>query len=158
MKYEGFDLGGESIRTIQTARDEKSINLAARNGFFPLIKKLKPSKKIRSKYAVFQNKDTGEIRVSGDYRSYGIEDENFKPVIDFTFYYPHQFPSPFAAYLIPNDLRVGEKVFIEDLIQDYVKGAWNQGDVYRLESSFAIWNGKDFDILFDPKDMIISLG
>ena len=152
MKYEGVDLNRVGIRTIQTARDEESINLAAKNGFFPLMKKVAPDKRIRSKYAIFQNKETGEIRVSGDYRSYDYEDKKFKPVIDFTFYYPHHFPSPFAAYLIPNDLRIGERVFIEDLIEDYIRAEWNQGDVYRLESSFAIWNGDDFEVLNDPSN------
>lgn len=152
MKYEGVDLNRVGIRTIKTVRDEESINLAAKNGLFPLIKKVEPDKRIRSKYAVFQNKETGEIRVYGDYRSYDNQDKKFISVIDFTFYYPHHFASPFAAYLIPNDLRVGERVFIDDLIEDYVRGEWNQGDVFRLESSFAIWNGNDFDILFDSKN------
>ena len=61
MKYEGVDLNRVGIRTIQTARDEESINLAAKNGFFPLMKKVAPDKRIRSKYAIFQNKETGEM-------------------------------------------------------------------------------------------------
>jgi hypothetical protein len=141
------------LRVIKTARDEDSINEAAKKGLLPIIKKIVPSRKIRSKYSVVQNKLTGEIKVIGDYRrSFHLEDDSdFETVIDWTFYYPHSFNSPFAAYLIPKDIKIGERVFIEDLIEDYVGASWNQGDTYRLESCEAIWNGKDLEIQFDPK-------
>jgi hypothetical protein len=32
------------------------------------------------------------------------------------------------------------------LIEYYVSGSWNQGDVFRLSRSEAVWNGEDFDI------------
>jgi len=56
------------LRVIKTARNEKEINNAVKKGFFPLLKKVEPSEEIRSKYAVLQNTDTGEIKVSGDFR------------------------------------------------------------------------------------------
>ncbi len=143
----------EDLRVIKTARDKDSINEAARNGFRPLLKPVQPSDKIRSKYSVVQNKRTGEIKVVGDYRARLLSDiaDEDETVIDWTFYYPHNFKSPFAAYLIPADIRKGERVFIEDLIEDYVGASWNQGDTYRLESCEAIWNGKDLKIQYDPK-------
>lgn len=142
----------DGLRVIKTARDEESINEAARNGFKPLIKKIIPSDEIRTKYAVFQNKKTGEIQVVGDYRGEGLfRDGDYAKVIDWTFYYPYSFTSPFAAYLIPQDIQVGERVFLEDLIEDYVGSTWNQGDKYRLESCDAIWNGSDLEIQYDPE-------
>ena len=135
-------------RIIKTARDEKSVNDAAKKGFRPLVKRVEQSDEIKSKYAVLQNRITGEIEVLGDYRG-GFGGNDYKMVIDFTFYYPHNFPSPFAAYLVPGDIEVGERVFLEDLIQDYIGATWNQGDTYRLESCEAVWNGKDFDIQYD---------
>lgn len=140
----------EGLRVIKTARDKASINDATRRGFFPLVKPVQPSPEIRSKYSVVQDKVTGEIEVSGDYRWRG-QMEDPEVVIDFTFYYPHSFPSPFAAYLIPRDLQVGERVYLEDLIEDVVGGSWNQGDTYRLASCIAVWNGKDFELEFDPE-------
>ena len=141
----------EGLRVIKTARDEASINDAARRGFFPLVKPVQPSPEIRSKYAVIQNKVTGEIAVGGDFRwphrEARREDGEF--VIGFTFYYPHSFPSPFAAYLIPRDLQDGERVYLEDLIEDVVGERWNQGDAFRLMSCTAVWNGKDFDLEYD---------
>ena len=119
---------------IKTARNKESINEAALNGYRLIIKKVEPSSQIRSKYSVVQHIKTGEIVVLGDFRvrlDYD-DDPNFKTVIDWTFYYPYNFESPFAAYLIPADLKKGERVFVEDLIEDIVAGIWNQGDAYRL--------------------------
>lgn len=142
------------LRVIKTARDKKSINEAAKNGLRPIIKKVVPSDKIRSKYSVIQNKITGEIEIIGDYRRGGSsdDDDKFETVIDWTFYYPYKFKSPFAAYLIPKDINIGERVFIEDLIEDYIGVSWNQGDTYRLESCEAIWNGSELEIQYDPSD------
>jgi len=143
----------DNIRIVKTARDKKSINEAASKGLQPLLKKVVSSSKIRSKYAVMQNKKTGEIMVIGDYRSFHELEGNpdLVTVIDWTDYYPHTFASPFAAYLIPKDIQIGERVFIEDLIEDYVGASWNQGDTFRLESCDAIWNGKDLEIQYNPQ-------
>lgn len=141
----------KELRIIKTGRDRDIINNAARNGFKPLIKKVKPSDEIRSKYSVIQNKKTGEIKIIGDLRFDYLTDDSgdYVTVIDWTYYYPHSFKSPFAAYLIPKDIIVGEMVFVEDLIEDYIGASWNQGDTYRLESCEAIWNGKNLEILYD---------
>ncbi|MEJ7611393.1 MAG: hypothetical protein WKF88_09480 [Ferruginibacter sp.] len=148
------------LRTIKTARDEESINLAAINGFMPLLKKVELSDKIRSKYAVFQNKKTGEIEVGYDFRGYDRDgNSDYEVVIDWTFYYPHCFKSPFAAYLIPRDIMTGEKVFLEDLIEDLIGADWNQGDTFRLESCEAVWTGKTLEIQYDPaKDRSSLIG
>lgn len=142
------------LRIIKTARSKYSINKAARNGFKLLIKKVEPSNEIRSKYSVIQNNKTGEIKIISDYRERLQSDKNgeFITVIDWTYYYPHNFKSLFAAYLIPKDIEVGEKVFIEDLIEDFIGAKWNQGDTYRLESCEAFWNGSELEIAYDQKE------
>jgi hypothetical protein len=138
------------LRVIKTARDRDSINRAAKKGLRPLIRKVEPSAEIRSKYSVIQNKITGEIEIIGDYRMGSGDNEKFETVIEWTYHYPHTFKSPFAAYLIPKDIKIGERVFIEDLIEDFVGASWNQGDTYRLESCEAIWNGSELEIQYDP--------
>jgi hypothetical protein len=152
MAFRNRNKNSGGLRIIKTARDKDSINEAARNGYKPLIKKVEPSNKIRSKYSVIQSRKTGAIEIIGDYRYNFNSGENreFETIIDWTFYYPHSFKSPFAAYLIPKDILVGERVFIEDLIEDYIGGSWNQGDTYRLKGCEAIWNGSDLELQYDP--------
>ncbi len=138
---------------IKTARNKESINEAAKAGYKLIIKKVEPSSQIRSKYSVVQNINTGEIEVLGDLRirlDYD-NDPNFETIIDWTLYYPYKFESPFAAYLIPPDLEIGETVLVEDLIEDIVGSAWNQGDAYRLESCEAIRHGEDLIIQNNPE-------
>jgi hypothetical protein len=131
-----------NLRIIITARTLEAINKGAKDGYWPLVKPVIPSPAIKSKYAVYQNATTGEIDVINDYRA---EDrtKGLTNVIDFTYYYPHHFESPYAAYLIPADIKVNEHVWINDLIEDVVGQMWNQGDCYRLPSCEAIWDGKD---------------
>lgn len=132
------------IRIIATARDIETMNLAVDLGFRPLIKLLQPDERIKIKFAVYQQPVSGKVSVSGDFRGFG--DEGSVQVIPFTFYYPYSFPNPFAAYLVPPDLSVNERVFLEDLIEDLVEQSWNQGDTYRLRSCEANWTGSDFAI------------
>lgn len=143
-----------TLRVIHTARTQKAINEAARAGFFPLVKKVEPSPKICSKYAVSQDPETGEILVASDFRSA----RGMELAIQFTYYYPYTFPSPYAAYLIPADLQVGEKVMLEDLIEDLVGQRWSQGDVFRLASSEAEWDGEDFIIEENDSDLYDLIG
>ena len=137
------------LRIIYTARSKWAINRAISNGFIPIIKKVEPSNKINSKFAIVRNTETGKIDVIRDFRQ--SDKPGFETVLDWTSYYPHYFSSPFAAYLIPSDIQIGERVYIDDLIEDIVGGSWNQGDTYRLSSSEAIWDGNDLLIQFDSK-------
>ncbi|MFA6246253.1 MAG: hypothetical protein WC615_04890 [Mucilaginibacter sp.] len=147
-----------NLRIIKTARSEAAINAAVKEGYWPLVKPVVPSPQIKSKYSVVQNTTTGEIKVVHDYRENTWGDKNLATVIDFTYYYPHHFESPFAAYLIPSDIVIGETVWLSDLIEDIVSGNWNQGDTFRLKSCEATWNGKDFIIHVKPllKDIIVG--
>jgi hypothetical protein len=151
MKLSENKLNVTSPRVIETARTKKSINQAAKKGYKPLLRKVIPSPEIKVKYSVLQHKITGGIEVIGDYRDgFSEKPDEYETVIDWTYYYPYSFKSPYAAYLIPPDIQKGEKVFIQDLIEDIIGMSWNQGDTYRLESCEAIWNGMDLELLFDP--------
>lgn len=134
-------------RVIKTGRTVEEINAAARSGLRPLVKPVRPNKQIHDMVAVFQDPTTGEIELSGDCR----HQPGGNKVIDYTLYYPYHFPNPFAAYLLPADLAVGEEVWLEDLIEDLVAVFGNQGYHPRLESAPAIWTGDDFEVLFDPR-------
>jgi uncharacterized protein (TIGR02996 family) len=133
-------------RVIKTARTKDEINAGARNGFRPLVLEVKRNEQISSWVAVYQDPTTGEIQTTGDHRW----TPPGEPVVSVR-YYPYHFANPYAAYLLPIDLKHGEEVWLEDVIEDIV-GVWgNQGHTYRLQSAPARWNGKGFDILFDPR-------
>jgi len=137
-----------NLRVLNTARTESAINAAAEEGFWPLLKPVQPGEQIHYMLGVYQHKESGKIIVSGDFR-FG-PGADYEPVIPHTTYYPYHFPIPFAAYLVPPDLSTGETVWLDDLIEDVV-GVWgNQGYHPRLPAAEAIWNGKDFEIQFDP--------
>ncbi len=146
------------LRVIKTARTEAAINKAAKAGFRPLLRRLKPSKEIRSSFSVWQNEMTGEIDVIYNPR-YGVPGEGWKKVIDWTRFYPHVFPEPFAAYLIPPDIQVGERVLVKDLIEDFIGMTMGRGENFRLESCEAVWDGSDLKIQYErSRDMMIAVG
>jgi hypothetical protein len=68
-----------------------------------------------------------------------------------------QFLSPFAAYLLPPDIVVGEIVILEDLIEDIV-GARHKMHTYRLASAEAMWNGERFVISHDSYRVDETIG
>ncbi len=51
----------DRLRVIIMARDIDSINKDAKNDLLPLLRKVKPVNQICSKYAIIQNKISGEI-------------------------------------------------------------------------------------------------
>ncbi len=140
----------KNLREIKTARTEKKINKFARKGYIPLVKRVYHNSNFISKYAIYQHKETKEIKVLADLRSRYRDDlSNYEAVIPFTYYKPIHTKSPFAAYILPKDLKIGEHVFLLDLIENIVGWESNQGDIGKLESCEAVWNGEDFEILFD---------
>jgi hypothetical protein len=142
----------DPIRVIKTARTLEDINNATTEGLTPLIKAIKPNPKIQHQFAICRNITTGEFKKIHDYRDWAWGMPGYghpgpwEKVLDWSFYYPHNFPAPYAAYLIPNDLEAGEKVLLEDLIEDVVDYQL-QDFVIRMQSCEAVWNGKDFELI-----------
>lgn len=136
-----------SRRIVRTGRTIDDINAAARAGFQPLVQFLRPSPDVHFSVAIFQNHATGEIQeLSFDLREWPSDGK----LVAGGAYYPYHFPSPFAAYLLPRDLVVGEEVWLDDLIEDLVAARGSNGFRPRLSAAPAVWNGRGFDILFDP--------
>ncbi len=129
-------------RVITTARTVEAINKGASDGYWPLLKAVLPSAEIREKTLVTQNPD-GSIKVDGDFRA--------APKASHTFEHnPYHSPLAFAAYLIPRNLEVGTRVYVPDLIEDILSHRWNQGDTYRRNAGFAVWDGTDLVIEETP--------
>lgn len=149
------------LRVIKTARSIGAINEAVKRGFMPIIQPVVQSPEIKSKFAILRNKSTGHFQVINDFRASVFPDPEpeTETIIEFTDYYPHHFENPYAAYLIPADIEVGEIVWIEDIIEDIVKDSWNQGDTFRLNCAEAIWDGTQLVISFNPRhDNTIMVG
>ncbi len=142
-------------RVIKTARDIDTINEAVKKGNKIVVKKVHPSVVIRTKFAIVRDNKTGEIRRLTDFRN--MDEDRYEMLLDWTKYYPYHFPAPFAAYVVPPDIKIGEKVWLEDLIEDLIGKYWNQGDTFRLDSCEAIWNGSDFEIQYNFKNNITTV-
>lgn len=139
------------LEIIKTARNLETINEYVKKGYLPLIRKIIHSAEIGYNICVYKNKYSGEIiERKADAWLGDLKMDDFEKIIDQIHVYPYHFNSPFAAYLIPNYLFIGQKVFLEDLIEDFI-GTRIQSkfgsSTERLPSAQAIWNGKDIVIL-----------
>ncbi len=148
--------GIEALRRIKTLRTEEEIADAVNAGYKILKEQVVASENIYAIELWFKNKKTGEIRKeSYSYHAYmhDYEGHEVKKVT----YYPYTFPSKIAAYLLPDDLQVGERVILDDLIEDIVGVSHASGN-YRLKSAEAIWNGERFVIDHDSYGVDVSIG
>jgi len=139
-----FDEMSDGLRVIRTIRGETAINAAKEMGLKLIELRAEVNDEFKVKYKKLQHRKTGEIITIGDFREgHGWE---WKTLVDWTYKNPSKFFSPFAAYIVPKDLKPGERVLINDVITNHVSGRWNQGDVYRLSKSEAMWTGRYFNI------------
>lgn len=144
VEDEASDKKSDNLRVIKTIRGETSIKAAKAMGLKLLELRAEVSDEFKVKYKKLQHRKTGEIITIGDFRA-GNGPE-WKTLVNWTSENPSKFFSPYAAYVIPKDLKKGERVLINDVITNHVSGRWNQGDVYRLSKSEATWTGEDFYI------------
>lgn len=69
-------------------------------------------------------------------------------------HYPRKYVSPIAAYIVPNDVYVGERVFVMDVIEDHENERYD-----RLASCFATWDGDGFNLeIPEPLDFDNLIG
>ena len=139
-----FDEMSDGLRVIRTIRGETAINAAKEMGLKLIELRAEVSDEFKVKYKKLQHRKTGEIITIGDFREDGRSE--WRTLVNWSLKNPSKFFSPFAAYILPKDLKSGERVLINDVITNHVSGRWNQGDVYRLSKSEAIWTGRYFNI------------
>jgi hypothetical protein len=130
----------QDLPIISTVRNYDDIQRAVQMGFWPDIWSIKyQERKITTKFCVYQNVNTGEIKYFTDYRMSSDEvGDEWEEVIPWTNYYEHYQKVPIAAYLIPRDLPNNSEVLILDPIEDFVGASWNQGDTYRATNIKAV--------------------
>ncbi len=145
------------LRRIKTLRTEGEIKDAVNSGQKVLKEEVKPSKQIEVTDLHIKDKKTGEIIVK-PYNYHAIpRDYDRYEIVEKRTYYPYTFPSKVAAYVLPDDLEVDERVILEDLIEDIV-GASHAWGTYRLDSAEAIWNGEKFVVDCKSYDVHITMG
>ena len=141
-----FDEKSDNLKVIRTIRGETAIKLAKHMGLKLLELRAEVSDEFKIKYKKIKHRITGEIITIGYFRADSRYSCKYKTLVDWTSKNPSKFFSPYAAYVIPKDLKKGECVLINEVITNHVSGRWNQGDVYRLSKSEATWTGEDFYI------------
>lgn len=140
----------EGLRVIKTARTLEAINKSLEEGFWPLVKPVNTSPPYGGNcFAVYQSTKTGEVwELRDSIELFDLLSNEAEEVIPWQKYYLPRFKLPYAAYLVPKDLATGTRVWLEDLIEDFAGSRRFQLD--RLDSAAAIWNGKDFEVDYDP--------
>ena len=140
----------DNLRKIKTIRGQKNIDKAIANGINLIIKNVEPFSTVEGKYCIVKNKKSGKKFKIYDFRDQRGYSEDFEIVQDWTYKYKkHQFPHE-AAYVIPKDIKDGEIVFVEDLIENLLSYSYNQGGSDRLKSCKALWKNNDLKILYNP--------
>ncbi|MGC4044567.1 MAG: hypothetical protein QM758_12300 [Armatimonas sp.] len=137
----------QGLRIIRTARTGTEMIEATEKGFYPLLVKIEPNPKLRRNISVYQNKRTGQVTIFSGIQARDPYVEEEVCILPETWYHPTSSPLPIAAYLLPMNLKIGEKVWLEDVIEDFIYGEW-QGNILRLYSSEAIWDGKQFEVKY----------
>jgi hypothetical protein len=136
----------DDLPVVRTARGTEAMENAFRNGHQLVLKQVRPAEDEGGpeKYQLWQNPETSEVLAIGDYRSVP-SDPGFELVAEW-FWHDPNLPFPFAAYLVPRELAIGARVFLDDLIEGRWIETWNQGNGTRQLSGPATWNGSDFDL------------
>ncbi len=151
----------EDTRVISTARSIDEINAAVEKGFGILLLPCNPSPPYLHTVSLYKHKMKGTYRLDLDprlsYRDPG-EYAQWQHALALE-YYPPVFKEGFAAYLIPADLEIGERVWLEDLIEDFLGCVSGQGlGETRLQNAYARWNGSAFDIEYDTQNVGVIIG
>ena len=151
----------DDARIIYTARNLEDINAAVKEGLRIYLLPCNPSPPFEYKVSVYQHKTLGTYRLDLDPRLRYRNPEMYhqwRHALALN-YYPPLFENAFAAYLIPADLKVGERVWLDDLIEDLLGSVSGQGlGRMRLSSAYARWNGRTFEIEYDKNNVGLTVG
>ena len=109
-----FDEMSDNLRVIKTIRGERAIKAAKDMGLKLLELRAEVNDEFKVKYKKLQHRKTGEIITIGDFRADGGSE--WKTLVNWTSKNPSKFFSPYAAYIVPKDLKSGERVLINDII------------------------------------------
>lgn len=133
----------ENLPVVRTARSFAAMQDGISRGDRLQIMPAGPTSNIGDIYSAIRNISTGNIiyqRGTTHGRDGLTEDHDWEFISEGFLHRPGQ-TFPFAAYLIPADVLPGQRVFVEDLIEDVISFKSNNGDSTRRNSCSAIWLG-----------------
>ena len=140
-----------NIRIIETVRGIDAIENAKKVNKHLLYRKVEQFSVCTGKYCKLRNKLTGTTIKVYDFRDNRTWSDNYSIITDWTYsYYNYDFPDE-AAYIIPNDIKEDEIVFVKDLIENYIGYSHNQGVQSRLKGFNAKWKNNNLKILYNPE-------
>lgn len=123
-------------------------------GDFPCVQVIVPNPELCARKAIYQHPASGEVIEAGGsvlatrHGLRDLEEEGYKKVTDFVEYDPYCSKEPFAAYVVPKDISVGERVILEDVIEN-LWGGFFWGHAVRVKEIEAVWNGNSFELKYD---------
>lgn len=147
----GYRWGNKkNLREVKTLFNLAEIDKAYEEGNIILFKERVQDRRMWIDRVIFRNRKTGKhesAQAPGyhkEYRGDCIDDYSVEEweVVLFTKCYLRNVDHQYGAYIIPKDVKVGEKLYIETLIEDLYMGDFYDFR-YFSEDNEARWDGKD---------------
>lgn len=155
----------KNLPVVQTVFNTYELNKAIEEGFKTIVVKRKSNPQLKLESMIFRNINSGEYAQATG-RSmivqYGTEleypEDEWELIHKQTGYArPSSLITNWGAYVLPKDIKVGDRVYIEELIEDIVASAfWHS--VSPADDAEAIWNGKYLEIDHAPYDRFHRIG
>lgn len=154
------------LPVVETTYNTTYLNKARQNGYTVLIIKRSLNPNLTLKSLLLKNRQTAEhINVSSRHVNvqYGrppikYPEDEWELIQEIEGYArDRSFEQNSGAYLIPKIINVGDRVYIEDLIEDIVAGAF-WGSVSLAVDAEAIWNGSTLEIEHSAYDRFERIG
>ena len=143
----------ENLRIVETVDSEHDLNKAIENGHVTLFRKIERNPKLYSRCLLLRNYRSGlyeEVPSRSFYTRHAGKQEFPESEWECMHRYDHyhrerRADKAWAAYVLPLLPVIGERFYIEDIIEDI----FVQGFCYKPISAYdgeAVWNGKDLEL------------
>ena len=143
----------ENLRIVETVDSEDDLNKAIENGHVTLFRKIERNPKLYSRCLLLRNYQSGlyeEVPSRSFYSRHAGKQEfpesEWECMHRYDHYHRHRrADKAWAAYVLPLLPVVGERFYIEDIIEDiFVQGFWYKP--ISADNAEAVWTGQDLEI------------
>jgi hypothetical protein len=159
-------LGNEnSLPEVETTYDLKRLDRVQEEGRQYLIIPIVKNPELALKSILLRNKDTGEHKIVESrkvFAQYGrileFPEAEWDLLHEVSGYARNRNQDQdWGAYILPQNLSEGERVYIPDLIEDFVATRF-WGSVYPAGDAEAIWTGTELEIDHSAYNKFIMIG